>query len=231
MVNNFAAHLDILGFRNVICRKFDEAWGALSDLKSAMDKALRITIIPQSTGTPIGDRIRAKFFSDTVFLFTANDTDEDLLAILITSSKLFANALKSCVPLRGGIAHGKFCMDPNNELFMGESLVKAYVIGEDAQWLGIVADKIIAERSQKTVLKEYVVNWNVPSKNGRNEPRSVLNWPKAFAAGFTKKPPISVLDYYEAFEPMFGPYDDLTPGVKFKYENTVMFVNTHLPND
>ena len=229
MGNNFAAHLDMLGFGNAVCRNFQEAWGALSDLKNAMDKALRLVIIPKSSGVPIGKRIGAKFFSDSIVLYTKNETDEDLFSILISSAQLFANALKSCLPLRGGIAHGKFCMDPNNDLFMGQSLVKAHAIGEDAQWSGIVVDKTIAERSQKTVLKGYIVTWTVSGKDGNNKSRRVLNWPKAFASGFKQKPPISVIDYYKAFEPLFGSYDSLTPDVRLKYENTVKFVNSHLP--
>ena len=218
----------MLGFGSAVNRNFDEAWGALSGLKFAMDKALCIEIITGS-GIPLGDKIRATFFSDTVFLFTPSDTDDDLIAILISASQLFSNALAKCVPLRGGIAHGKFCMDPRNGLFMGQSLVNAHTIGEGAQWLGIVVDKIIAEKAHKTVLKNYVVEWNVPQKNGDNKPLKVLNWPKAFAHGFKKKPPITISDFYMAFERMFGPYGNLPSSVQLKYENTVKFINKHLP--
>lgn len=229
MTNNFAAHLDMLGFSNAIIKNFTKAWDALKNLKSAMDQSLNIEIIPQSTGIPISKRISEKFFSDSIILFTPNDTNEDLLAILISASQLFANALKLCIPLRGGIAHGRFCVDSENELFMGESLVRAHSIGENAQWSGITVDKTIAERVKNTILKNYVVDWQLPLKNGSEISQKVLNWPKAFANGFTKKPPISVADYYEAFEPMFGPYQNLAPEVKLKYENTVKFINKHLP--
>jgi hypothetical protein len=95
--------------------------------------------------------------------------------------------------------------------------------------LGIVVDEIIAEKVHKTTLKNYVVEWDIPQKNGDSKFLKVLNWPKAFAHGFNKKPPITVADFYMAFEQMFGPYSNLPSSVQLKYESTVEFINKHLP--
>jgi hypothetical protein len=75
MTHNFAAHLDILGFGNAVLTNFDEAWGALSDLWHAMDKALRTIPIPIATGVPLVDKVRSFFFSDSVILYDALPSD------------------------------------------------------------------------------------------------------------------------------------------------------------
>jgi hypothetical protein len=229
MTHNFAAHLDILGFGNAVLTSFDEAWGALSDLRRARDKALRTIPIPIATGVPLVDKVRSFFFSDSVILYTSGDSVDDLIAILIATATLFGESLRTCVPLRGGLAHGKFQMDPEKRLFMGESLVKACRIGEDAQWLGIVLDTSTAEVSQRITLGEYVVSWDIPGKDGARTTCSVLNWVKAYAdVGSLRKPPITLAEFYQPFERLFGPYDALTLEVRRKYENTVAFVNAHL---
>ena len=227
MVNNFAAHFDMLGFGNAVLKDFNEAWGALSDLWFAMDKALRTVAISIHTGLPLVDRVRSQFFSDSVILYTAHDSGDDLIAILIVAGALFGESLRTCVPLRGGIAHGRFQMDPQKAIFMGESLVRAHRIGEDAQWLGIVLDERIAEAARETTLREYVVAWDIVGKDGNETTRRVLNWVKLYADSL-KKPPITLAEFYQPFERLFGPYDALTLEVRRKYENTVAFVNAHL---
>ena len=230
-VSNFAAHFDMLGFGSAVQKDFHEAWGALSDLWYAMDKALCTVPIPIATGMPLVDRVRSEFFSDSVILYTPGDSDEDLIAILIAAATLFGGSLRRCVPLRGGIGHGRFQMDPSKRLFMGESLVKAHRVGENAQWLGIVLDEGTAEVARKTALGGYVVDWDILGKDGVTSTCTVVNWMKAYVdAGSLKKAPITLAELYQPFERLFGPYAHLSPEVKRKYESTVAFMNVHLSN-
>jgi hypothetical protein len=110
---------------------------------------------------------------------------------------------------------------------MGESLVKAHRIGEDAQWLGLVVDETVAEASRKTVLGEYIATWDILGKNGVRSAHSVLNWVKPYVDKGSLKPPIALADFYRPFACLFGPYDALASDVKRKYESTVAFLNAH----
>ncbi|MCP4711244.1 MAG: FRG domain-containing protein [Planctomycetes bacterium] len=141
----YVAHFDMLGFKSVIARDLDEAWGALCDLRSSMDKILRMAIGDISTGQVIADRIRAHIFSDSILIFTLSNKPEDLKAILILSSQLFSKSLESCVPLRGGISVGKFYFNEDLNLFCGTPFVQAYQIAESAQWSGIVVHDSVAK--------------------------------------------------------------------------------------
>jgi len=174
--NNYAAHFDMLGFGDAVLRDFDNAWRALSSLRRAIEKAECVVPIPIATGIPLVDKVRYKFFSDSVILYTARDSPDDLLAMFVAAVTLFKTALAWCVPLRGGIAHGRFQMsvEEKNRLFMGVSLVNACRIGEDAQWLGVVVEDEIAQRSPEAVRMRYVIPWVVSGKDGTDRRRWVL---------------------------------------------------------
>jgi len=240
MVNNkrrdkrYVAHFDMLGFKTATLRNPDEAWGALSDLRACMDNILKFNISVLSTDEIIENRIRAYIFSDSILIFSLSDEAIDFAAILVLSSHFFADALVKRVPLRGGISYGDFFFNPDLHLFCGIPFVKAYIIGEKAQWSGIVVDDIVAEHYQKhknlnltSNGKPVLMQWDVPVKPDGKKKCWVVNWPAIFKLRFKKKPPILVKDFYKAFESLLGPYEDLYPSVKAKYENTVEFMNSN----
>ena len=230
--NRYVAHFDMLGFKNAISRDVDEAWGALSDLRACMDRILNIDIQDLSSGKIISDRIKAYIFSDSILVFSIGNSPADLKSIFILTSQLFAFSLASCVPLRGGISFGEFFFNLDLHLFCGEPFVKAYQIAERAQWSGIVVDDIVAEHFCRKNINlsshgtPVLTQWEVPVKPSGTRRHWVVNWPKLFKNNFRKNTPISVGEYYMAFERLFGSYEDLPEDVKKKYENTVKFINT-----
>lgn len=229
--NRYVAYFDMLGFKSAISRNLDNAWGALCDLRSSMDKIMKLAIGDISSREIIADRIRAYIFSDSILIFTLSNHPQDLKAILILTSQLFSDSLASCVPLRGGISLGKFFFNPNLNLFCGTPFVEAYQLSECAKWSGIivsnsVAKKYFNEPSRITSAElPILVEWNVPIKPSGNLKQWVVNWPHIFKNSFRKSAPIAVRDYYQAFESLFGPYDQLTDDAKIKYDNTVEFIN------
>ena len=184
----FVAHFDMLGMKQAILRNDNEAWGALCDINEAKKRIYRISIEVKNKDMIVADRVRTFFFSDTVIIFTLSDELEDLYAILILSSELFSNSFHRCVPLRGGLAHGEFYFNLDESLFLGKPLVKAYEIGECAQWIGIVVDEFIAEMAEPYPIGEEIIQWNVPQKDNTFKREFVLNWPWFFRNNFTIKP-------------------------------------------
>lgn len=229
--NRYVAHFDMLGFKSAIARNLDEAWGALCDLRSSMDKILRMAIGDIPTGQLIDDRIRAYIFSDSILIFTLSNQPEDLKAILILTSQLFSDALASCVLLRGGISFGKFYFNEQLNLFCGIPFVQAYQIAERAQWSGIVVHDSVATRyfnepSKLTSNNAHVlIQWDVPIKPSGQKKQWVINWPHVFNGSFNKPAPITTKDFYQAFESLFGSYSELKEDARIKYVNTVEFVN------
>ncbi len=160
----FVAHFDILGFKYLTKNKFDEAWGALSDYRAVMDKLTNDTIVLDTeTKESLHKRIKLFLFSDSILIFSLGCEASDLKAMLVVATELFKQSMETCVPLRGGIALGDFAFnyktahildnkDPDYgkmiyELGMccGPAFVKAYEIGEYAQWMGIVVCNAVKE--------------------------------------------------------------------------------------
>jgi len=221
----------MLGFKSAIARNADEAWGALCDLRSAMDNILKLEIEDISSNLIIADRIRAFIFSDSVLVFTYSNQPEDLKAILILTTQLFSKSLASCVPLRGGISVGRFRFNEELNLFCGTPFVEAYQISERAQWSGIVVSDSVAENYFNepdritSAGHPVLVEWNVSVKTSNKVRQWVINWPHVFQNSFGKPAPITSEEFYRAFESLFGPYEDLREDARIKYDNTVEFIN------
>ena len=60
---------------------------------------------------------------------------------------MFSLLLSRSIPVRIGVAHGLFVLNFDVGVFVGPALVKAYRLGEEAQWLGAVLDDTVAERT------------------------------------------------------------------------------------
>jgi hypothetical protein len=134
--------------------------------------------------------------------------------------------------MRGAITHGTFMMNTVANIFSGPALVEAYRLGEEGQWLGITVNDVVAQRSAAANLESspgvpMICRWNLPTKSGHSE-RAVINWPACFRRNFLVPAPITIADFYKAFEQLFGPFSGLPENDRSKYSNTVDFVNDRL---
>lgn len=234
----YVAFFDMLGFKEATKRDIDEAWGALKDLRVSMEDALNLFVRTpnQIIITSNKDRMIATNFSDSVLIFTQEDTVEDLHRILIAIAHFFAKSLHRCVPLRGGISYGAFKCNFEKNLFCGPPLIRAYELGQSAQWSGIIVDDEVAERyyknpiksSAKAVIEQRIISVKDECKT-RKEKLWVFNWPLICRKSFTVKAPISSQLYSAAFESLFkSSYEDWPEYIQAIYDNTVEFINSVL---
>lgn len=227
------AHIDILGMSTLVESNFPEAWGMLSDLVSVRDhaQAHEYEFVETREHLRVFERIKIVTFSDTLLLFTAGNSDLELKSMIILVTQIFHKALFRCVPVRAGLSAGEFWFNFEKSMYAGPALIEAYRAGEAAQWLGIAFAESIQEAAiglgMKSADRDVVVRWPIPVKNGERS-GTVVNWPAIFAHDLKAKPPISVSQFYAAFEPSFGSFDDLPRLVQLKYENTVQFMNDQL---
>ena len=231
--NRFVAHFDMLGMSALTKRDPDLAWQKLSALSKVAQENLSLGIERLDTREYISDQVREFVFSDTIVLFSKSDSQNDTLAITIIATAIFAQSLHYCVPLRGGIAHGRFAFNHDHNLFSGPALVDAYELGESSQWLGISLDAKVAEAIMKLPIgrstrgKAMVVNWGVPCKNGSIENRMVINWPESHRNNYVGPIPVEAATFYQPFAEFFGPFLQLSDSARLKYESTVAFLNEH----
>ncbi len=151
--------------------------------------------------------------------------------MIVLVVEILHKALCRCVPVRAGLSLGRFFFNIPRSMYSGPALIEAYRVGESAQWLGIVLAESVRERAISLGMmsgrSKVIVQWPLPLKKG-SELRSVVNWPAVVAHDLKVTPPLSVPQFYQAFERTFGPFALLGPDVQAKYENTVMFMNEQL---
>ncbi len=81
---------------------------------------------------------RIVVFSDSLFAFTKDDTAQDLSKICQFANTVFKIFMKEGLPLRGAIAHGETIVDPEHSLYLGDGIVKAYLLEEQLKIVGVV---------------------------------------------------------------------------------------------
>ena len=214
-------------------RDFDKAWETLSALTDVRDRitGYEFELSEDNSRAKFNDFIQAVTFSDTIVIYTRGSTKKDYLILLVVVSELFHKALCSCVPLRIGIAHGIFYFNLTKSMYAGPALIEAYRIGEACQWLGITLANSLELPEHNIKFAKHgetlFTEWNVPYKEGASKHR-VINWPFAFKDDLKVVPPVTVSQFYEAFEPIFGDFETLDLSSQQKYINTVEFMNSKL---
>lgn len=228
----FVAYFDMLGIASLTLDRPDMAWDALSKLALERARIRGYGLLDKDSGEELSGRLYDLTFSDTIIIMSRGDDDLDLSAIVVTSLELFVAALAASIPVRGAIAHGRFLFNLEHSLFSGPPLVRAYQLAEAAQWLGVIVEPVVAARSREIPLEcgdvPVTLEWEVPQKGGPAVTQNVFDWPRTHRRNFKAGPPISVEDFYQAFEQLFGPLEALPPEVKRKYDNTTAFVNSRL---
>jgi hypothetical protein len=235
--NRFVAHFDMLGMSALTRRDPDLAWSKLSALSMARQERISLGIERLDTKEYIRDQVLSFTFSDTIVLFSKSDAENDSMAMTIVATELFTRALYYCVPLRGGIAHGRFAFNLDQNLFSGPALLDAYRLGESSQWLGISVDEKVAGEVSRLSIgtstrgKAMIVNWEVPCKDKTVEKRRVINWLESHRNAYTGPCPVNAETFYKPFSELFGPFDQLGDSVRLKYESTAAFLNAHFEPD
>lgn len=181
----FVAHFDILGIGAVLSNDSWHAWQTILELSEVQDTE-ELPILPEERA-----KIKERFFSDTILLTTHDDSDKQLSTILLRSLELFRCALRSSIPVRGGVAHGTWFETNDNSkyLFTGSALLKSYKLGESQQFLGISVCHKVFERFYKKKKglfglegrQDAIIEHVVPIKGKKDKvkfvKRYILNWP------------------------------------------------------
>lgn len=231
--NRYVAHLDILGMTSIVTKNADDAWGLLSDLVAVRDQTngYAIEFLEDGKVIPFSEIIQMVTFSDTIVLFTKSDSTEELRCMIVLVTEIFHKAMCRCVPIRVGLSFGKFYFNFDKSMYAGPALIEAYHVGEAAQWLGIVFSESVQDKATALNMtsgrSKVVVEWAVPLKGNKSKTCFVVNWPALCANDLEAdiSLPLSVTQFYQAFEKTFGDFKVLPDEVKMKYENTVNFMN------
>jgi len=124
----FVALLDILGFSERVAR--DAELGGLDRYIS--------TVVDETQAYP---GLRVILFSDTVLIYSLEDSPHAGRSVIEATSRLEHALLAKDVPLRGAIAHGAFARsenDMNGTVVAGRPIIEAHHFEVQLQWIGVI---------------------------------------------------------------------------------------------
>jgi len=186
--DRFIAFFDYLGFSNYVMRnKHQVVSKRMNKLHKSLEHIVRAAL---SKKLYIGEgdnqksitnyNAKVTMFSDSIIIFSENDSKENLMFLLLVSLEFFRKCIANNIPVKGAISHGTLTADFERNIFFGKSLIDAYHLESELQMLGIVLD----QRSEKKAREYNLVdidspkllkNYLVPFKGGRTN-HLVVNW-------------------------------------------------------
>jgi len=176
----FVAFLDILGFKDKVQRK--EHLEVYNELKMLSDiqKELDNILSKSQYGTRLkpGD-IYIVNFSDSIVVFSKNDSIDSLEVLLFSLRFIFMNSILNKIAIKGDIAHGVITVNKSLNLFVGQPIIDAYLIEEEVNYLGAVCHSSIDLHFSKNKLSSLVdillFEFKTPLKSG-NIVHKNLDW-------------------------------------------------------
>lgn len=169
--NRFVAFLDLLGFKDKVMRKsHDEIYNELSKIssyKKKLEESIKAEIITRNFNDI---DIYIVSFSDSIVLFSKNDSLDNFKFFTIALKSLFSKAIKNKIALKGGIAHGTISVNKSEQIYFGQPIIDAYLIEEDVNYLGIVChnsiDIFLNENTSSELIRNSYKFIETPLKSG-----------------------------------------------------------------
>lgn len=215
--NRYIAFIDIMGFTNYVYRNNHAA------VKKRMKKLHTITISNENDIKCIAKElcniheiIRTVIFSDSIILFSIDDSVESLEYILLASQDLLTSCLEAKIPVKGAISHGTITADFDKSLYFGKGLIDAYSLEGILEMYGIILDEKVEKRLKRSAFsyKSYCCIKKVPTKSGHIRHIAIdwINWAKNL-----DKNPIEMIEQFYS----------QTSGHPRKYiDNTIDFIRS-----
>jgi len=172
----FVCFLDIMGFKDMVMRNsHDKIYKMLEDFSKD-----RATL--ESSNLPAGyepESMKTVSFSDSIVIFTKNDSIQCLELMTFAVSWLFGKAMQSGIPLKGAMSHGEMSVNISRQIFFGQPLIDAYLLEEDLAFYGVVihntVEKIINQNSESLLGRNRYLDCLVPFKSGKIK-HYILDW-------------------------------------------------------
>lgn len=214
----FVCFLDIMGFKDMVMRNSHEKIYKMLDEFSKDRSSLETPNIPDYER----DSMKTVSFSDSIVIFTKNDSQKCLELLTFASSWLFAQAIKAGIPLKGAISHGEMSVNISRQIFFGQPLIDAYLLEEDIAFYGIVIhntlEKILNQFSETLIGKDKYADFLIPFKSGKIN-HYILDWISAIDGKDDKERKIKALLFMKKQR-------EQTSGGPRKYiDNTIEVIN------
>lgn len=187
--NYTIAVCDILGFANLV--QENQLDRVIQTHLSTLRKSLHHAIhqgefpdeVPSLQALQDQDALGLAWFSDTILIYTQEDTDHNLMALLSCLSWLLFETIYTVgTRLRCGVSYGEAFIDAENSIYVGKPLIEAYHLEEAQAWSGGALTPQATKRLPEVARTgEYYIDWplvsyEVPLKTNQTLETYAIDW-------------------------------------------------------
>ena len=164
----YVAYIDIMGFKDMVARKEPfEIYNILEDAITVTNNALKAQLTVKSNLTQFTT------FSDSILIFSKDDSFDSLYSIIFNVSTITSNLLVKGIPHKGAIAYGNMAIDFKKSIFFGQPLIDCYYLQDELLFYGIIVHGSIEEKietildaKKQPYLKSLIRDYKCPLKSG-----------------------------------------------------------------
>ncbi len=224
--SRFVVFLDIMGFKDFVARNTHqhvyEMMSKLSDSKEIVD-----TFLDDYNDDKYKNRgLYTTSFSDSLILFSKDDSPISLEILEVSTSFLLAEAMMNSIPMKGAIAHGVVSVNKKQQIYFGQPIIDAYLLQEEVNYYGVVLHNSVdsylnkISREKETNIKQKFIEIKTPLKTG-SIMHNNINWFKSLKELKEEESKIN-----EKFENLITNLKTITSGSPRKYiDNTIDVFN------
>lgn len=148
-------------------------------------------------------------FSDSIILFSKDDTQDSLIELCNYASTIFKIFLIHELPIRGAITFGSCILMPDSKIFLGEAIVNAHIIEQSLDVIGIVVDPEVPSKHfdhefTLVMTKSGPRRYLIPKFNPENSAGIYIDQLKAHFDNCQKKAPAQLQNRYKQSEEIFS---------------------------
>lgn len=165
--DRFIAFIDILGFKELVAyNSHEHVISKLEKVQNYLD--LLSDRRPKENGNFQNAKIHPYIFSDSIIIFTSDDSDGNLNYLIASCEVLFGFSIANGLPIKGAIAYGKITVDVKKSIYFGQPLIDAYLLQEDLKYCGIIfhhsMEKLCTQKEFHC--KDFLFTTPTPTKHG-----------------------------------------------------------------
>jgi hypothetical protein len=187
----FVAYMDIMGFQNLVLTSTHQEVLDIMEKFRIPIKKLKQEAEERESGRHKGwdtfknSIVKPVIFSDSVILFSNDDSEGAFENITWQATEIVSNALISGLPIKGTIAHGEQTADTNKSLYFGKPLIDAWELQNELLMYSIVlhhtTERYLAENGWiENFENAELVKYNTPLKTGKVK-HYLVDWPVALS--------------------------------------------------
>jgi hypothetical protein len=160
--SRYVGFIDIMGFKDMVVRNTHETIYnkliTISQYKDLVQNTVHFSFHPP----------KVFIFSDSIILFTIDDSSDAICDLLLKMGNFIAALIENEIPFRGGIAYGQITVDDKNSIFFGQPLIDAYLLSEELALYAVA----IHHTAENRILKDedandFIFKYNTPVKIGK----------------------------------------------------------------